>query len=145
MASSQNLSAEKQGTIVAACSTESSITGNFLSKGAVLSDVDLVLPEETTSEQWEQIGYKLSRLENATSWWLGAWWVFGEHKWGDRKAIVESEGWRGRAYNTCIIAGATYVKFQRLRRRSNLTFSHHVEVSSLDPNRAGFSAQDEQS
>ena len=42
----------------------------------------------------------------ARSWWIGDWWAFGEHRYGDRKALVESDGWTGPSFGTCMNAAA---------------------------------------
>jgi hypothetical protein len=40
------------------------------------------------------------KIEGSVQWWLGDWWAFGEHLYGDRKAIVEAESWEGPANKT---------------------------------------------
>jgi hypothetical protein len=101
--------------------------------GAILSEIDLVFPTETTPEQWEQIGYELIRLGNATSWWWASWWIFGEHKWGDRKKIVEREDWSGPSYKTLANAASVYRVFPtKSSRQRELSFKHHAEVSGID-------------
>jgi hypothetical protein len=76
------------------------------------------------------------RLEQSTLWWIGDWWAYGEHRYGDRKTLVESEEWNGPAYDTCV--GAVWVcdRFEKLRRRSNLPVSFHREVAALPPEEA---------
>ena len=110
---------------------ELSLPGDLLPSGAVLSELDLRLPEQTTLEQWQSIGRQLGRLQRASSWWVGDWWTFGEHKWGERKATVESEDWNGPAYQSCVNAGNVCKKFESNRRRLHLAFGHHAEVASI--------------
>ena len=53
----------------------------------------------------------------------GDWWAFGEHKYGDRKALVEREDWEGPAFDTCVKAAWVCKQFESLlRRRLNLAF-----------------------
>jgi hypothetical protein len=62
----------------------------------------------------------------------GDWWAYGEHGYGDRKALVESEDWEGPAFQTCMHAASISRAFdETCRRRQVLTFNHHVEVAPL--------------
>jgi hypothetical protein len=66
------------------------------------------------------------------SWWLGDWWAYGEARYGERKAIVETEDWEGPAYQTCREAAVVSNAFPEMfRRRNNLTFSRHKDVAAL--------------
>jgi hypothetical protein len=96
----------------------------------------LELPKVITPEQWEQIGRELNRLKNATSWWLGDWWAFGEHKYGDRKAVVESEDWTGPCFQACMDAATVCRAFKTSSRHEVLTFKHHRTVATLPPEQA---------
>ena len=113
-----------------------SLSGNL--RGVVLSEVGLVLPEQISFEQWQSVGRELSRLQRASTWWIGDWWRFAEERptggnWtGDRKALVESQEWAGPAFQTCRNAASVCRAFQDTsRRRDMLSFRHHAEVSSL--------------
>jgi hypothetical protein len=101
------------------------LPGNLLLKGAVLSEVGLTLPKETTFEQWQKVGRELGRFQRAISWWIGDWWAFGEHRYGDRKAIVESEEWTGPGFQACMDAGSVSRSFKTSRRHEVLSFEHH--------------------
>lgn len=89
------------------------------------------LPSAMTEADWKSAGQALSQVEGAMNWWLGDWWRFGEHKYGDRKALVESEEWTGPAFGSCMNAAAICAKFKTSRRREVVPFSHHAEVSSI--------------
>jgi hypothetical protein len=89
------------------------------------------LPATMTEGDWKSAGHALSQVEGAMNWWLGDWWRFGEHKYGDRKALVESDEWSGPAYQTCKNAALVSVAFEKSRRRDVVPFSHHAEVSSI--------------
>ncbi len=78
-------------------------------------------------------GELLGKLERSVSWWLGDWWAFGEKRYGERKAIVEDEGWDGPDYGACRNAGSIAGGFELSRRRDSLTFKHHAEVAALPP------------
>jgi len=68
--------------------------------------------------------------------WIGDWWAFGEHQYGERKALVESEEWTGPAFQTCAHAAAVCRKFETCRRRQVVGFFHHAEVAALPPEEA---------
>ena len=89
------------------------------------------LPSTMTEGDWKSAGQALSQVEGAMNWWLGDWWRFGEHKYGDRKALVESDEWTGPVFGTCMNAATVCAKFQTSRRREVVPFSHHAECSSI--------------
>lgn len=89
------------------------------------------LPDALSEHDWKNAGVALSRMGGAISWWIGDWWAFGEHKYGDRKAIVESEDWEGPAFQHCADVGMVCAKFETSRRREALSFTHHREVCGL--------------
>jgi hypothetical protein len=47
------------------------------------------LPDKLELDQWTTYGRALSQIEGAMQWWLGDWWVYGEHAYGERKALFE--------------------------------------------------------
>jgi hypothetical protein len=67
-------------------------------------------------------------MEEAKQWWLGDWWNAGV-AWGEGKQACEETG---LAYQTACNVGSVAAKMQFSRRRENLTFSHHVEVCTID-------------
>ncbi|MBV9680225.1 MAG: hypothetical protein JO046_00425 [Solirubrobacterales bacterium] len=88
-------------------------------------------PEGLGFEEWREAGEALGRLERSVAWWIGDWWAFGEHRYGSRKALVESEDWDGPSLQTCANAAAVCRAFETSRRREALTFRHHAEVAGL--------------
>jgi hypothetical protein len=44
---------------------------------------------------------------------VGDWWAFGESRYGDRKALVTSDGWEGPKYQTCMDAAWVSRKFAK--------------------------------
>jgi N6-adenosine-specific RNA methylase IME4 len=97
----------------------------------VLSECAWTIPEDLPEGDWVRHGAFLGTLDRSVSWWLGDWWAHGEHKYGDRKALVEHDDWPGPEYRTCHNAGGVCRAFTSDRRRSLLTFTHHAEVASL--------------
>lgn len=85
-------------------------------------------------DSWEQIGRYLSRASSSHHWLLGDWVLAGERQWSDApEALAELTG-----LDPQTIRGARYVcqRFERVRRRTTLSFAHHREVASLDAERA---------
>jgi hypothetical protein len=90
------------------------------------------LPDSLTEDDWRQAGLIVARIQGAISWCLGDWWAFGEYRYGDRKAVVERDDWEGPTFGACANAATVCRKFETSRRREVLSFSHHLEVASLD-------------
>lgn len=108
----------------------------ILPQSGELSKTGWDLPARMTEKQWGEAGIALSRVEGALMWWIGDWWAFGEHKFGDKRATVDSEEWEGPAYQTCKGAGWVCEKFEMVRRRTILPFSFHKEVCALPDDEA---------
>ena len=103
---------------------------NGLDVGGELTGVGWRLPDELTQEQWRAAGELLTRVEQSKQWWLGDWWNAGQEKeWGDGKAACEQ---LEIDYGTARNCGEVCKTFQLSRRRDNLTFTHHTEVSAID-------------
>jgi hypothetical protein len=96
----------------------------------------LELPEDMTEVDWVGVGNTLGILESNVSWWIGDWWAYGETKYGQRKAIVEAEGWQGPAFQTCMNAAGVAKRFTTSRRREVLSFTHHAAVAAMHPDDA---------
>lgn len=88
----------------------------------------LSLPANMTYDEWASVGETLRQIERAAMWWIGDWWAFGDHKYGERAAQMTD----GEAYETWRGAGWVSSKFsQTVRRRTVLSWSHHKEVAAL--------------
>jgi hypothetical protein len=96
-----------------------------------LTRVSMELSKSLTQTQWQEIGIKLCQFEEAKQWWWGDWWAFSEHKWGERKAIVENKDWQGPAYGTCANNATVSRAFEPSRRREDLSFHHHQQLAAL--------------
>lgn len=91
----------------------------------------LTLPADLSVDDWLACGQLLAEVEGAVQWWIGDWWAFGEHSYGVRKGLVESDDWHGPAFDTCAAAARVCRDFETCRRRQVLSFSHHREVAGL--------------
>jgi hypothetical protein len=80
-------------------------------------------------DAWLLMGRRLSRLTNASPWWLGDWIIYGQHAYGERyKAALEVTP---LDYQTLRNYAWVARRFQMSRRRDKLSFQHHAEVASL--------------
>jgi hypothetical protein len=86
---------------------------------------------DLSQNDWQEFGEALGKLKSSSQWWIGDWWAYGEHRYGDRKAIVESDDWEGVSYSTCQEYGQVSKTFPMSARADNLTYSHHRVLVSL--------------
>lgn len=93
--------------------------------------ISLTLPDSLTHAEWQAIGVRLHSAERSLMWWIGDWLCYGERRWGEmyRDALAAT----GQAYTTLQAAKWVAQRFELLRRRNNLTWSHHREVAALAP------------
>ena len=89
------------------------------------------LPTAMSFDEWRAAGQLLGKIEHAVSWWIGDWWAYGEHRYGDRKAVVGADDWEGPSFKTCANCGIVADSFEGSRRREVLSFTHHAEVAGL--------------
>jgi hypothetical protein len=82
-----------------------------------------------TFDEWLCAGRQISRISNASSWWLGDWLLYGEHSYGKRyKAALELTS---LDYKTLRNYAWVARRFELSRRRDSLSFQHHMEVAAL--------------
>jgi N6-adenosine-specific RNA methylase IME4 len=93
-------------------------------------------PANMSFEEWCAAGEQLGQMDRAVQWWIGDWWNFGEHRYGERAAIVRSLGWTGPSFQTCMDCGWVANKFKTSSRNEVLTFKHYRAVASLDLSQA---------
>ena len=92
--------------------------------------IGLLLPEDLPRETWEGYGVVLERLSQATLWWWGDWWRFGERAYGESSSQAAPTGY---AVETLKNAAWVADRVELSRRRDDLSFSHHYEVAALPP------------
>ena len=63
-------------------------TSNALALPGTITAMSLVLPAKLSFEEWEAAGQVLRQVERSCMWWIGDWWAFGDHKYGERAAQV---------------------------------------------------------
>jgi len=102
--------------------------------GIKTTQTALIIPEGTPFEEWESIGGKLRQVAGAVQWWIGDWLNFGEKHYGEKyaQALDATDYDYGTLRNKAWVSS----RFELSRRHDNLSFSHHQEVASLDPDEA---------
>tara|TARA_R110002124_G_scaffold160502_1_gene327759 strand:- start:12258 stop:12821 length:564 start_codon:yes stop_codon:yes gene_type:complete len=99
------------------------------------ANLSLAIPDDMSFEEWNDLGQKLASAEKLLNWWIGDWWIAGNHRYGERAAIV-AQGVLGKSLGTLKNLGSIARKFEKSRRRDLLSFSHHAKVASLPPDQA---------
>jgi N6-adenosine-specific RNA methylase IME4 len=82
-------------------------------------------------DEWERVGGLLGRIGRSYQWWVGDWLNYGEREYGE--GYAQGMDATGLAYDT--LNGCRWVaqEVEIVRRRTNLSFSHHKEVAHLPP------------
>jgi hypothetical protein len=101
-----------------------------LPHNATLRKIGLDLPENLTLAQWQDIGLKLATCGTGIQFGLGDFWVFGHHKYGDRKALAEAKR-LPFCFGTLMNYGSVARAVPTSLRNEALTFNHHVAVAKL--------------
>lgn len=88
------------------------------------------LPAGMTFEKWQEAGEALFRVESGLMWAVGEWWLYGETNFGEDAAQALPLGYQLKTIqNAAWVAGS----IESSRRRVELSFGHHAEVASLEP------------
>jgi hypothetical protein len=81
--------------------------------------------------QWTDVGRRLGTMGRCSQWWVGDWVRYGVAKWGEKyKAAARITGYDGHSLRNMAYVAS---RFDSSRRRDNLSFSHHAELSALGP------------
>lgn len=85
-----------------------------------------------TIDEWHAFGEWMQQLENSIQWILGDWAIVAEHyadNWGSRyDDLIDASGY---SYSSLTKFKMVASKIDFFRRRKNLSFSHHLEVTHL--------------
>jgi hypothetical protein len=107
-------------------------SASFTANKWTASSTRLDLAESLDFDEWCALGAELARVERGHQWWIGDWWTFGGHRYGER-AKAAAEGLFGRSFQGLMDCGFVARKFETSRRRELVSFKHHREVASLPP------------
>ncbi len=96
-----------------------------------LTSVGLVLPEELTEEEWTVLVGTLRQSTQAIGWAIGDLWAFGEQRnYGKATDFANALGISSSTLKTY---GTVARSIPMSSRLDDVSFSHHQEVASLDP------------
>jgi hypothetical protein len=97
----------------------------------VISPVAWSATENIAVDDWIRIGQRLGSMTRCSQWWLGDWVRYGTGRWGEKY----KEAARITGYDVQTLRNIAYVagRVETSRRRDDLTWSHHAEVSALEP------------
>jgi len=99
--------------------------------GATLTRTGLTITGDMPYERWEFLGQKLREFEGSVMWWIGDWLNYGEAAYGEKYSqALETTDY---AYRTLAQAAWVAKAVQFSSRLENLSWSHHQEVASLEP------------
>jgi N6-adenosine-specific RNA methylase IME4 len=101
-----------------------------LASQARLTPAGLDLPATLPFDDWLELGRGLRLLEGAVQWWVGDWLNYGERRYGQK--YTEAAAATGYAYDSLNAARWVAQRIEVVRRRTNLSWSHHKEVAGLD-------------
>jgi hypothetical protein len=90
------------------------------------------LPDDLSEDEWIEAEIVLAKIGAGMMWWVGDYWIYGDKKYGGRKAIVDDPNWQGPSFQTCASAASVCRAFEPSRRREVLSFGHHAEVAALE-------------
>jgi hypothetical protein len=105
-----------------------------LPEEVICTTTSLTLPKGLTKDQWVAIGTTLGKSDSSLRWWIADWWVYGDHRYGDRKALAAT-GVFGLAFETLMVYGTVARNVKTLNRFEVLSFTHHIQVATLRPAR----------
>jgi hypothetical protein len=88
---------------------------------------------DLSPDDWWNLGTILCRSRSQLRWAFADWWAYADHRYGDRRQLVDGPDWNGPSYQTCMHMGTVARAFETCRRRQDLSFTHHAEVAGLPP------------
>src|SRR5215468_4669824 len=98
----------------------------------VSTATSLTLPKDLSKDQWVAIGTALGKSDACLRWWIADWWIYGEHRYGDRKKLAAT-GIFGLTFETLMVYGTVARNVKALNRFEVLSFTHHIQVATLKP------------
>jgi len=101
--------------------------------GFKLHKIGLEAIGDPSFDQWQECGQFIQKASGSVSLWLGDWLNYGEKKWGEKYAQAIEE--TGLEYGTLRDASWVASKIDLSIRNDNLTYQHHREVATLEPDK----------
>lgn len=100
----------------------------------------LIIAEDTTIQEWQELGQSLKKIEGAVQFWIGDWARFGDKKgfYTDSKVYDKLEEITGLSHGTLKDYKSVCENVQSSNRFDDLSFTHHIEVAKLEPQKQEF-------
>ena len=95
-----------------------------------LTNTSLQVPESFTEEQCLAVVFQLQSMEKCVRWWIGDAIAAADKRHGAAKKAAQLAGMSHGSARNC---SSVSEKFEVSRRRDSLSWSHHQEVASLEP------------
>ena len=92
-----------------------------------LSTTNLTFKRDVSKEEWMDVFKALKRVEGCVQFWIGDCLAYRQQKWGMYDDIAEETGYADR---TLRLVKETAEKIESGRRLPELSFSHHIVLTS---------------
>lgn len=101
-----------------------------------LSRVALTIPENTTQDEWNEVGRVIQQMQGAIQWWIGDLLVFAEWRWGETyQEMANKIGYEVKSLRTYkYVASRVDVSI----RMDTLSYGHHALVAQMEPDEQGY-------
>jgi N6-adenosine-specific RNA methylase IME4 len=97
-----------------------------------LTKTSLRFKRDVSKAEWMRVFKALRMIEGSVQFWIGDCLAYREQKWGMYDEMIDETGYeKGSLRYIKLVAE----KFESARRRADLTFSHHLEVVKLSPDK----------
>jgi hypothetical protein len=93
--------------------------------------LSLALPKGLSFDAWQDVGRELAAREKVLNWWIGDWWAFGEHCYGERAKAAARDVFPMTFQRLMDIGSVARAFPTTSRQHEVLTFTHHQEVAPL--------------
>lgn len=101
---------------------------------AEITGSGLSIPEGLSFDEWLGVGRKLMLADKAVQWAIGDWWIYGDHRYGERASAAIDPATGENRLTRYMQYGWVARSIETSRRREVLSWSAHLEVAALEPN-----------
>jgi hypothetical protein len=102
---------------------------SVVNKKATIARTSVHFDKDMSYAEWRAYGYELVHMHDATLFWIGDWVNHGKSAYGEKyKIALEVLPY---AYQSLVNIAFVCAHMPVLRRRVDLTWTHHREVMSL--------------
>ena len=95
-----------------------------------LGKTSLTFKREVTQEEWSTVFNSLKMVEGCVQFWIGDCLAYREQKWGMYDDVSKESGYDKKTLRDIKRVSENV---ESVRRKTDLSFSHHLEVATLEP------------